>query len=707
VLSPTVRVEASLKASGSFGLQIPFFAKYDGTWDTGLDPKLEGMFAPNEFPSPSVSLDLTFAPKFEALLMGIAGPYVAPTVSGSLERSLNPPSEPCASCAELSVAAGGEYGVAVHFLDHAPEPAKAFQIAELELWKQCLPQADGGRCDGAGSDASADAPREAGDASLDSSGEGGDGSKDAGVDADASSAVAPIAVPTAPAPPSGRGALSIGDPHLLTFDGLKYDIQAVGELTLARDLGGDFEVQVRTKPWGARLSVAVNAVVAAKVGNDRLTFYADGSVRKNGVPVTLPEGKTAISASGAIYRSGANYALVWPDNTQLRVSYNWTFIALQVFLDGGRSGHVAGLLGDFDGSPVSDLKTRAGVSLESQPSFDTFYHVFAESWRIEQSDSLFDYDAGQTTETFTDRSFPHVHATVKQLTNLERLAGIQACQAAGVPAGLWFDDCVLDVGLTGNGEFARHYLFAAPPETKLEIDPSSVPDAGSSGDGGSISDGGSSSDIGSSGSMAVSGSIAHGEQKSYSFTASAGQGIQIRVADVGNPAFVAGVAVYDSTGKAISSARGNEVAYASFAIQTNGAYTIVVSDLSARTDITGNYTLYFTKAPGANKGGELKAGGVVAGAIEKGELDSYTFTANVGQGVQLRVTDLAGGAFVPAMSVYDPSGALVTFTYSADVANASVTAQKNGTYTVVVYDWSSGAASSGGYNLSLQLTAVP
>ena len=42
--------------------------------------------------------------------------------------------------------------------------------------------------------------------------------------------------------------------------------------------------------------------------------------------------------------------------------------------------------------------------------------MYAESWRIAQASSLFDYAHGEDTETFTDRSFPHELVTSASLS---------------------------------------------------------------------------------------------------------------------------------------------------------------------------------------------------------------------------------------------------------------------------------------------------
>lgn len=109
-------------------------------------------------------------------------------------------------------------------------------------------------------------------------------------------------------------------------------------------------------------------------------------------------------------------------------------------------------------------------------------------------------------------------------------------------------------------------------------------------------------------------------------------------------------------------------------------------------------------APGANENGPLTPATMVAGAIDLADLDSYTFTATAGQKGQLVAMDTAGGPFVPALAIYGPTGALVTSTYGADMATANFSVTASGTYTAVVYDYSSGFASSGSYTLLLTLT---
>ncbi|HEX3765698.1 MAG TPA: kelch repeat-containing protein [Kofleriaceae bacterium] len=275
-----------------------------------------------------------------------------------------------------------------------------------------------------------------------------------------------------PAPPGTVG-VSSGDPHLMTFDRVRFDAQAVGELILAHDKVDGTTVQTRTRPLTSR--VAVNAAIAASVGTDVVAFYASGDVWINHQLTTVAPGKTMLPGGGALYRTPGTYVVVWPDNSQLHVSPNGSFVGqVRFYASDARRTHMEGLLGDFDGSSTNDIATRGGTVLSPPFSFADFYHVYLDSWRIVQSESLFDYDAGKTTVDFTDLAFPAEPATTQSLSDADRAAAIAICTAASVPAD-WFDACVLDVALSGDAAFANELASAPPSDTAIDPAGGTVP----------------------------------------------------------------------------------------------------------------------------------------------------------------------------------------------------------------------------------------
>jgi hypothetical protein len=273
--------------------------------------------------------------------------------------------------------------------------------------------------------------------------------------------------PDGPPDPPGIVALVTGDPHLLTFDGERYDGQPWGEETLVvSPTDNDLEVQVRTRQLNSR-NVTVIVAEGAQVATDRLAFYLDGTVTLNGVAATFGLGMTTLPGRGSVWGLPNEYVVVWPDSSQLWVTLRGFYMGAQVFLPDSRRGQVFGLLGNANGDPHDDLTTRDGfTTLTSPASFNAFYKTYVESWRITQSTSLFDYETGQSTDSpdITNRNFPFLLETVEDLASAEVQTATATCQGAGVTSD-WTDACVLDIALS-NGDTRAASAFAdAPPVT--------------------------------------------------------------------------------------------------------------------------------------------------------------------------------------------------------------------------------------------------
>jgi large repetitive protein len=201
----------------------------------------------------------------------------------------------------------------------------------------------------------------------------------------------------------------------------------------------------------------------------------------------------------------------------------------------------------------------------------------------------------------------------------------------------------------------------------------------------------------------VSGEIALGELESFTFTATAGQGVHVRVADIASGVLIPGFTVYQPDGRALELTWGSTVATMAFSAPQDGIYTVVVYDAASSASGSGAFRLYYTLAPGANTGGALTPGGMKLGELELGELESFTFTAMAGQGVHLRVADITSSSLIPGFTVYGPNGSTVNVTWGNTVAVMTFLAPQDGTYTVAVYDAASSASGSGAFRLSYTL----
>ena len=103
--------------------------------------------------------------------------------------------------------------------------------------------------------------------------------------------------------------------------------------------------------------------------------------------------------------------------------------------------------------------------------------------------------------------------------------------------------------------------------------------------------------------------------------------------------------------------------------------------------------------PTANEHGSLVSGDFATGHIDKGDIDTFTFDAAVGEGILLRAVDINETTFYPQILLYAPDGQYIKYAQNPTVAYTSYTATQAGTYTVVVLDVSSGFTSTGDYQL--------
>lgn len=253
-------------------------------------------------------------------------------------------------------------------------------------------------------------------------------------------------------------AASVGDPHMRTFDGLGYSFQAVGEFILFRTKDGDSittEFQVRQEPWGNRTDVSVNTAVSTQLGDTNVGLYAERPtpLMIDSEPVTLDVGETREVGNGTVHFDGYAYTITDAEGNGVEASISGAFMNLRPFVCSGQD--VDGLLGNADGERANDMALRDGPVLAQPLTRDMLYGEFADSWRISEEESLFIYDEGESTETFTDVEFPS-DATLSDLDPAARAQAEAIALAAGLEPGTFvFETTVIDLALTGVREFAE------------------------------------------------------------------------------------------------------------------------------------------------------------------------------------------------------------------------------------------------------------
>lgn len=289
---------------------------------------------------------------------------------------------------------------------------------------------------------------------------------------------------------------SYGDPHINTFDGFHYGFQTVGEFILAKSSDRTFEVQTRQAQVPNRTNLSLNTAAAMRVCDHRVAFYVtdvpDGSttpVWVDGQPITFTDDAFALPNGGEIQRqSDRRYTVIWPTGDQVAIKEitvsGARFINILPLVSRDRQGQMVGLLGNFNGNPSDDLISRDGTSMPTRSTYSVASNAlnrvlpagipvqelstayleqlnrqFGDSWRISQTESLFDYAPGVTTASFTNRSFPDEFLTLDGVSPEDLEMAVAECEAAGVAEEM-MDGCVFDVAATGNSSFANAALGA-------------------------------------------------------------------------------------------------------------------------------------------------------------------------------------------------------------------------------------------------------
>ena len=295
--------------------------------------------------------------------------------------------------------------------------------------------------------------------------------------------------PTPPAPSAATPAWTLGDPHLLTLDGLGYDFHAVGEYVLLRGQTGEsingFEIQSRMTPAqddaGVDLdNVSVNQAIAMRAANDDAVMIDSNDadpLSVNGTVQTIADGDFLDVGADRIYRAGDTYTMVFAGDdgtlndgdTQVAVKVHDGRVDLSVRISDELAGRVEGLLGDGDGDKSNDVALADGTVLERPLAFEDLYGDYRGDWRVDaEADSLFTYDTGETLAGFYDPAKPGSVTTVDDFDPADQEAARQAAADAGLtPGTVNYDNAVLDFLLTGDPDFVESSASedVAAPET--------------------------------------------------------------------------------------------------------------------------------------------------------------------------------------------------------------------------------------------------
>jgi hypothetical protein len=286
-----------------------------------------------------------------------------------------------------------------------------------------------------------------------------------------------------------------GDPHITTADGTHFNFQGAGEFVSLKD-PDRAEIQTRQAPVsttfigtdaydGLTTCVSLNTAVAARVGEHRVTWEPNLSgvpdptglqLRIDGTLTALgPHGMVLGTGGRVVPQAGGALEIDFPDGKTLLATPTWWASQSEWYLnvdishlglqsgDGTPSGRgIAGSIANGSWLPALPDGASLGTMPAGLPArYDTLYTKFADAWRVNDRDSLFDYAPGTSTNTFTNRDWPKqnppcVVPNTKPLEPASEAVAAAACQR--IPDKNRRADCVFDVQATGDLIFAKTYL---------------------------------------------------------------------------------------------------------------------------------------------------------------------------------------------------------------------------------------------------------
>ncbi len=313
-------------------------------------------------------------------------------------------------------------------------------------------------------------------------------------DADIKAIADLMASPGNPTPFCGigpaAGPSNRGDPHIVTTNGIAFDFQSAGEFVALTDRDAGFELQTRQSPvlttftpgpnayTGLASCVSLNTAVAVMMGERRVTYQPVGEGRDGGLQlridgkaVRLPRrtmnlgGRNFIRANG-----GGSLTLGLADGTrviatpQFWESQGYWYLDVEVINATARAGIMGHIASDEWLPRGGDGSNFGLMPAQLSDRFDVLNVKFANSWRVTDKSSLFDYASGQSTKDLTDPDWPSKQNDCRKSTLSAPLVrepvspetAKQVC--ARVKDAAARGQCIFDVQVMGDVGVAKGYL---------------------------------------------------------------------------------------------------------------------------------------------------------------------------------------------------------------------------------------------------------
>ncbi|KAM9338426.1 sushi domain-containing protein 2-like [Symphorus nematophorus] len=205
---------------------------------------------------------------------------------------------------------------------------------------------------------------------------------------------------------SPSSAAVFGDPHFITFDGVRYSFNGKGEYTLVTSAKKKLTIQGRTEPVNGTIKATQLTSVAMKEANSdvievRLVSGHTGlEVLQNQQTLSFAE-QSWMDLHGAFVFSptSANVTVMFPTGAGVEVRLIEGTMTTIVLLPREFRTYTLGLLGKMDGLAKDDLVLSNGQAVQNHSNPEEVFS-FGASWVVSNKSALFTYDSEYLLEAY-------------------------------------------------------------------------------------------------------------------------------------------------------------------------------------------------------------------------------------------------------------------------------------------------------------------
>ncbi|XP_037341487.2 sushi domain-containing protein 2 [Pungitius pungitius] len=205
-------------------------------------------------------------------------------------------------------------------------------------------------------------------------------------------------------PPSS--AVVFGDPHFITFDGVRYSFNGKGEYTLMTSAKTQLTIQGRTEPVNPTVKATKLTAVAMKErSSDVIEVRLVGG--HNGLEVLQNQKTLSFAEQSWMDLQGVsvfcptptNVTVMFPSGAGVEVRLREETMTTTVLLPEEFRDSTVGLLGKMNGDASDDLARSDGELVRNFSNPEEVFN-FGASWAISNESALFTYDSEILLNTY-------------------------------------------------------------------------------------------------------------------------------------------------------------------------------------------------------------------------------------------------------------------------------------------------------------------